>query len=104
MTARAFANPDPSLAEAFRRRPFGPHGPELQRLLWAMRGPPLEGKYVLLCTKPHREWVLGRLTGTAEEPIERVAGHVFADLATAEWEVFKLRWRGLTGRAPEDPS
>ena len=90
------AGADPRLAEEFRRDPFGRHGPELQRLLNAMRSPAVNGGYVLLCTKPHREWTLGRLTGSPEEPVELFRECVFTSLADAEWHVFKLRWRTLT--------
>ena len=93
---------DPRLAQEFRRDPFGRHSPELQRLLNAMRGPAMNGGYVLLCTKPHREWALGRLTGSSEEPIELVPGCVFTSLADAERHVFELRWRTLTGRSPDE--
>ncbi len=88
---------------AFRRAPFGPHGRELQRILNIMRGPPVKGKYVLVCTKPHREWVLGRLPGTKDKAIEILPDQVFTDLATAEWFVFKLRWKERAGEELEDP-
>ena len=88
---------DRKYVEQFRQAPYGPHGPELQRIVNIMRGPPVEGKYVLVCTKPHREWVLGRLPGAKDKPIEILSDHVFNDLAAAEWFVFKLRWRELTG-------
>ena len=96
------AGADPRLAEEFRRDPFGRHSPELQRILHVMRGPPIRGKHVLLCTKPHREWALGRLSGAAEEPIELVPGRVFTSLAEAEWHVFKLHWAALTGQSRDD--
>ena len=98
------AGTDPRLAEEFRRDPFGRHSPELQRILHVMRGPPIEGKHVLLCTRPHREWALGRLSGVSQEPIELVPGCVFESLAEAEWHVFKLRWHALVGRSLDDAS
>ena len=54
---------DRQWVDEFRNRPIGPHSPGLLRVLNAMRGAPQRGKYVLVCTKPHREWVLGRLPG-----------------------------------------
>lgn len=92
---------DRKYAEQFRRAPYGPHGPELQRIVNIMRGPPAEGKYVLVCTKPHQEWVLGRLSGAKDKPVEILPDHVFRDLADAEWFVFKLRWKELTGEELE---
>ena len=79
-------------AQEFRSNPYGPHSPRLQRIVNAFRGGPLKGKYVLIATKPHREWVLGRFTGERACPIEEFEGCTFTSLAEAEWEVFKLRW------------
>ncbi len=87
---------------AFRAAPYGPHRRELQRIVNILRGPPVKGKYVLVCTKPHREWVLGRLPGSKDKAIEILPDQVFTDLATAEWFVFKLRWKEHTGEALED--
>lgn len=89
-------------ALAFRDAPYGPHGPEMQRIVSILRGPPVKGKYVLVCTKPHREWVLGRLPGAADKPVEILPDHVFTDLEAAEWFVFKLRWKEHTGEELED--
>ena len=100
-STRLTAN-DRQHALAFQRAPFGPHGPELQRIVNIMRGMPVKGRYVLVCTKPHLEWVLGCLPGTKDKAIEILPKQVFTDLATAEWFVFKLRWRELTGEELED--
>ena len=102
MQEPTMAGADPRLAEEFRRDPFGRHSAELQRILHVMRGPKMNGGYVLLCTKPHREWTLGRLTGSPEEPVELVRERVFTSLADAERHVFELRWRALTGRSPDE--
>lgn len=81
----------------FRARPFGPHSPDLLRILNTMRGGPLAGKYVLVCTRPFREWKLARHPGRPGAPIEIIDGAVFTTREQAEWEVFKLRWKELTG-------
>ena len=91
---------DPKLrhvAEEFRRRPVGKHGPDLQRVLNVFRGERLEGKFVLVCTKPHREWVLGQLSGKRGDPVKLLHNQVFHSLEDAEWEVFKQRWYKYTG-------
>ncbi len=80
----------------FRDRLLAKHGPELQRILNAMRDTPLEGRYVLVCTKPFREWRLAR-HGGRRRPIEILDGHVFASREEAEWAVFRIRWREITG-------
>ncbi len=84
------------LAREFRARPFGVHSPDLQAVLNRMRGQPVQGKYCLIMTRPHEEWVLARTVGDPLRP-EVVPGYVFASLEEAEWAVFKLRWQELTG-------
>jgi branched-chain amino acid transport system permease protein len=61
----------------------------------------MEGKYVLVCTKAHEEWVLGRLPGVRGEAVE-LTGEVFQSLADAEWSVFKRRWEHHFGERLED--
>ena len=88
---------DRALAIEYRDHPTAPHGARLQRILNVFRGGPLRGKYVLFATQPHREWLLGRLTGERAAPIEVFEGCRFASTAEAEWEVFKLRWAAHGG-------
>lgn len=88
---------DREFAEEFRRNPVGHHSPGLQRVLTVLRGLPLEGKHVLVCTKPHREWQLATLTGERGKPVKLVKGKVYRSLEEAEWDVFKIRWRAVTG-------
>lgn len=94
---------DRASVEEIRRSPFGPHRPDTLRLLTRLRWEPLLGKLVLICLEPYRRWAIGRVTGLEERPVERIDGRVFEDLADAEWAVFCLRWRALTGEAL-DPS
>ena len=89
---------DRALADEFRRSPLGPYRPDLLRLLSRLRWEPLHGKHVLVCTKRHREWVLGRVSAVRGEPIELLTDHVFDNRAAAEWAVFKIRWRNVTGQ------
>jgi hypothetical protein len=86
------------LAREFKARVYGRHSGELQRVLNRMRGGANADRYVILCTKRHREWALARMGERAGDPIEPVPGHVFRSRTEAEWAVFKLRWRELTGR------
>ena len=88
---------DRQWVDAFRQNPMGPHSPNLQRVLNTLRGGPLRGKYVLVCTRPHREWVLARHPGARGEPIELLPVHTFTSKEEAEWAVFRLRWREHTG-------
>jgi hypothetical protein len=86
------------LAHEFKARIYGRHSGELQRVLNRMRGGVNAGRYAIICTKRHREWVLARMGQRAGDPIEPVPGYVFRSEEGAEWVVFKLRWRELTGR------
>ena len=95
---------DRVLAGEFRDNPFGPHSSRLAAIVRAFRGPPMAGKYVLIDVDPHREWIIGRLTGDPKRPIEAFESCRFASVREAEWEVFKLRWREHAGEElPGEP-
>ena len=86
------------LVEAFNANPNGPHGPELQRLVNALRfEPTMVGKYVVVCTKAHQEWTLAQLPGVRGKPILMHRERVFTNLDDAERAIFKLRWEAATG-------
>ena len=87
--------------EEFRRKPVGQHSAALQRLINVMRGEAIEGKYVLLCTKPHREWVLAQMNGRGK-PLTVHHNWVFHDLVEAEYEIFRRRWERHFGKAIPD--
>ena len=86
------------LAREFKANPYGRHSGELQRVLNRMRSPYDTRRYVLVMTKRHREWTLARMGGKSGDPLEPVPGYRFERREDAEWTVFKLRWRELTGR------
>jgi hypothetical protein len=79
-----------ALVEEFRHKPVGQHSPQLQQLINRLRGEPLEGKYVVVCTEPHKTWVLARMNGRGK-PIEIHHDIVFHDVNDAEQEIFRLR-------------
>jgi hypothetical protein len=85
------------LAEEFRRKPYGRHSAELQRILNRMRTEPFDGHYVLLRDGRFGPYRLGRFGATPADPITPT-GHVFQTVREAEWAVFKLRWKRLTGQ------
>lgn len=87
-----------ALAREFRATPIGHHSPNLQALLRLFRGQPVAGKHAILCTRPNREWMLVQLSGSKEKPLTLHADVRFHSLEEAEWEIFKLRWKDLTGR------
>lgn len=85
------------LAKEFQQQPVGHHSPELQRLLNVFRGEPLENKYVLICRIPHKEWVLGQVSGVRGEPVKVLKDQVFTNLDDAEREIFRRRWKKYVG-------
>lgn len=88
---------DRKLVDEFRKSPIGHHSPELQRVMNVFRGQPTAGKYVLLCTKPHEEWVLAQLPQRRGQPLHVHHNRVFTSIEEAEWEIFRLRWEHFTG-------
>ena len=92
---------DRYLVDEFKQTPIGKHSPALQRVLNVFRGEPVQNKYILICTKPHKEWVLGQLTGERGKPIKVLKDKVFKNLEDAEWEVFRRRWKNHAGSNPD---
>lgn len=98
MTSNKFFPADKSLFEEFKARPVGQHSHALQRLLNYFRRAPTKDKYIVICTKPHREWVLAQLPGRRGAKVKIHHNRVFTSLKEAELEIFKLRWLELTGQ------
>jgi hypothetical protein len=71
------------LADEFMANPYGRASPELQRVLMVFRGEPLEGKPVLICTKPFEEWALAIYSGRRGVP-PQLSEHRFTSLEEAE--------------------
>ena len=89
------------LALEFKANPRGPHVEELRRVLHRMRTTALRGRYCAIVKEPFESWVIGRLSGVRGEPPEIFDERVFTNLDEIEWEVFRLRWKQLTGRELE---
>ena len=87
---------DRRLIEEFKRNPIGHHSPDLQRLLNRMRGAPMADKHCLVVARPNREWQLAKTTGARGQPLKLLEQR-FKSMADAEWYVFRLRWKALTG-------
>jgi hypothetical protein len=93
---------DRAVIAEFRQNPIGHHSPALQRVLNALRTGPLPGKYLLVCTRPHREWMLAQHPEDPRQPVKLHHNRIFHSIEEAEWEVFKLRWEQHTGERLED--
>jgi hypothetical protein len=88
---------DAQFACEFLKQPFGYKSPGLQRVLNVMRGQGPAGKYVIVCKEPYRRWQLARLPAKRGAAIIEVLGVEYADLGSAERDVFMRRWRDLGG-------
>jgi N,N-dimethylformamidase len=92
---------DPSrtdLALEFKQRPFGPHSPELQAVLNVMRSSRHCQNLLLVCTRPHAEWMLAEKQPDGLPP-RLFPEQAFTSLEAAEWHAFRLRWQAVTGQA-----
>lgn len=97
LTLYQVSSHDQHVVDEFQKKPIGHHSPALQRVLNVFRGEPTQDKYVLICTKPHKEWVLGQLTGERGKPVKILRNMVFESIEEAEKEVFRRRWKKYTG-------
>ncbi len=91
---------DPSrtdLAEEFRNNPGGPHSAELALVVNRLRVMPMADRHILVCTQRGRQWTLARMPIERGARLELVEGQVFDDYYEGVWEVFKRRWRTVTG-------
>jgi len=93
---------DLQYAKEFKANPLAVAGPGLQRVLNLLRGGPKAGKYVLIVKDPFKRWGLGRMPAERGQPIEILDDWEFTDLAEAEWQVFKLRWKAHTNQDLEE--
>lgn len=98
MARYQLSDADIEFAREFLARPLGYHSPGLQRVLNRMRGPHWEYKYVLVVVQRHARWRLGRLPARRGAPVEMVGNVVYTDLMEAERDVFRRRWKDLTGQ------
>ena len=87
------------LVEEFRQNPRGPYSPELTLLVNRLRLGPMEERYILVCTKRGREWMVARMPTVRGAKLELFKDRVFADYYAAAREVFRLRWQAATGEA-----
>lgn len=84
------------LALEFKRRPFGPHSPELQAVLNVLRSSRHCQNLLLVCTRPHAEWMLAEKQPGGQPP-RLFTDRVFASVEDAECHAFCARWEAVTG-------
>lgn len=90
------------LALEFRRKRRGEYSLELQRLLYLMRWSGVGGRFVAFTLEPGRRWMLAELPGRRGVPLVLHRDQVFERLQEAEWRVFCIRWKALTGSSIDD--
>ena len=73
------------LCAEFRNNPFGPHGPELQKLIKLLRWERIESRYILVQPKRNDPWYLAHTTGPKTHPLELFRDQGFSDLKSAYW-------------------
>jgi hypothetical protein len=88
---------DLPFAGEFLAAPIGYHSPGLQRVLNRMRGADWAYKYVLVIEERHSRWRLGKMPTKRGSAIEMVKGVTYTDLLEAERDIFRRRWKDLTG-------
>jgi hypothetical protein len=86
------------LAREFKAAPLGPHSPELQKVVQIMRWGGSRGKTIIICTKHHSEWRLGRMGDARGQAVVEL-GDPFTSYAAASWACFRARWQEATGQA-----
>lgn len=64
---------------------------ELNRVLNRLRMEPMEGKYVIVCTRLYQEYAIGRLGEGRGAPVTLLPQRYTA-LRDAQWDMLKRRW------------
>ncbi len=93
---------DPSrsdLVEEFKRNPGGPYSRELTLVVNRLRIGPMEERTIIVCTKRGREWTLAKMPTVRGAKLEFYEDLVFDDYYADAWEVFRMRWKTVTGVA-----
>jgi len=88
----------PSLIQEHAEDPLGRHTPALDMLLSFLRSDPMRGKpqYVIMCTVPATEWVIGEHPRRRGEIIlSAVDSERYASVDAAEHAIFLRRLRDL---------
>ena len=83
----------PEIIAEHKANPIGFHSEQLERVLFWMRKNALAmtSKYVIVCTKPHEEWCLGKVSGIRGVPPEVLKDQCFSSRLEAEHGVFLAR-------------
>ena len=84
----------------FEASPGGPYSAELTLVINRLRLIPMRDRHILVCTSRGRQWVLAKMPPQRGAPVEIFEDHVFGDYSAAVREVFRRRWKTVTGQDP----
>ncbi|OUS03967.1 hypothetical protein A9Q96_16780 [Rhodobacterales bacterium 52_120_T64] len=101
MARYQISDSDLLFASEFLAEPIGYHSPGLQRVLNRMRGADWAFKYILVTEERHSKWRLAKLPIKRGSKVTLIEGVVYTDLLEAERDIFKRRWKDLTGQNVE---
>lgn len=96
VTTHRITGEDRGLVAEFNETPIGRHSPALRCLLNRFRGESLKECYVLICVRPHQEWVLGQMNGP-RNPVTLFPDVRFSSFEDGEREIFRRRWQRYAG-------
>ena len=85
------------LCREFKAKPSGKHSADLHKLLDLMRWGYARGRTVIVCTVPHKEWLLAKYGPRRGTPMQIDNSRTFHDHDEAVWACFRARWREMTG-------
>ncbi len=86
-----------AIIEEHKRKPIGKHSDELERVLIYLRKHhgQMKGKYIIVCTKSHKEWRMGELSGIRGVPPKIYRNEKFNSREAAEHGIFLRRLKDL---------
>lgn len=84
-----------ALVAEFRSAPFGPHRPEMQKVLQRLRWGGGAGRPCVIVTVPYREWAIGIPSARRGDPVVVEPDPVFDNIGDAFGAVFERRLDAL---------
>jgi len=86
------------LIREFEANPGGPYSAELTLVINRLRLMPMQDRDILVCTRRGRQWALAKMPPQRGAPVQIFEDQVFGDHAAAVREVFRRRWKTVTGQ------
>ena len=61
---------------------------------------PMADRHILVCTVRGRQWILAKMPSERGAKLEIYEDRVYDDYDEGAWEVFRMRWKTITGKDP----